>query len=155
LIEYLVSSKKIIQDFGTSIYDSAYYYIQNPLSLKRWHYQQVGSAMEFEEKENFKIIIGDKKVPFVHYQSTFSAYAALYCFLNDLHLHPILIKRILKFQIVETDFRVSLLYRIIMKFQMMKVGKSRQETIRKLMDKRHTDEACYLTNLLNFLLKTS
>lgn len=153
LLEYLVSSKRIIQESAASIYDSKYYYMQNPLSIGRWHSQQVAAEMEFKKEDDFAIIIGKKKIPFIHYQNTFAAHAALYCFMKKLYLPEFLIERILKYRIIEAEFKVSIIYKVMMKFKILSEGFSREATIRELMNKYDYRQKSYLINLLNFLIK--
>jgi hypothetical protein len=152
LLEYLVSSKKIIQAPAAVIYNSKYYYIQNPLSLKKWHLEQASATSMFEEGNEYAIMIDSKKVPFIHYQNTFSAYAGVYCLQKRMGLSDSIIKKFFRFKITNTAFRSGIYYKVFLKLTRWVENPSREDTIKLLMNNKARNQKKHLINLLNLLL---
>jgi hypothetical protein len=126
LLEYLVSAQKIPQAPAASIFDSRFYFIQNPLSIRHWHEAQyqpaaAGSAShpqsgyQFSMDEKLRIHIGAKLVPFTHFQNTFALYAGVYLAVRQLHLPDSLSRRILRYSIGDEQFRTGPLFKLIAK----------------------------------------
>jgi hypothetical protein len=152
LLEYLVSSGKIIQDTSAEIYSSKYYFIQNILSIGVWHSLQSENGSQFQERDDRTIEIGRKRVPFIHYQNDFSSFAEIYMILDKNIMPEKLKRKILYYRIKDERFEASLLYRIIHKL-IKKTGLSagREKVIKKLMEGRGKTK---LAGLLNFVNKT-
>jgi hypothetical protein len=151
LLEYLVSSKKIIQHDRTIVYNSDFYFVQNALAIKYWHEEQgVGNDL-FRFKENDQIAIAGKSVPFVHYQNTFTGFAQLYLLLNYFRFPKWMIKKILAYQIEDDKFYTTFLFKAIAKIdRKLNPRADRKFVIRKLMQR---NPKINIAELLNFLVQ--
>jgi hypothetical protein len=151
LLEYLVSSKQILQDPRDTILNTDFYYIQNALSLKQWHRLQAPAQAVFEMKKNGQIGIDCKLVPFIHYQNTFTRFAGVFIFLKALGLPDIIIRRILRFRIKDEHFRTTFLFRLVARLNKASRGEAmRKYIMEKMMTGRKTP---LIVELLNQLLK--
>jgi hypothetical protein len=164
LLEYLVSAQKIPQATAASIFDSRFYFIQNPLSIRRWHAAQyqpaaagpsslspTGAHFTIDEKSG--IHIGAKQVPFTHFQNTFALYAGVYLTVRDLHLPGWLSRRILQYSIRDEVFHTGLLFKLIAKINARRSSFNRRDSIiREMM--RSTDPPPLLS-VLDLLLQES
>jgi len=156
LLEYLVSAEKIMQNSSKEIYNSKFYFIQNALAVKKWHYNQVAEIKNFfMQKNSFTISYENKIVPFIHYQNTFTQYAETYLFLiKFFSLNSLIIKLILKFKIEDSLFITNRLYNFIRKF-INKIGfkLTRKEVIEQMMLTNNKNNILNIVNLLNMVLK--
>lgn len=153
LIEYLISSKKIVQNNASTVFTSQFYYIQNALSLNHWHGAQCNSNSNFLYKENHTISIEGKAVPFIHYQNTFTGYASNYLFLEKLRLPSFVKEAVLKFEIDNENFKTSIWFRLISKFlKITSFSKSREEIIEILSNPKNRVN---IATLLNFIKSRS
>jgi hypothetical protein len=159
LLEYLVSAQKILQAPATTIFDSRYYFIQNPLSLHHWHAAQYQPAVpglsshtppHFSIDEKLHIRIGAKQVPFTHFQNTFALYAGVYLTLRQLHFPAAFSRRILRYSIYDEEFRTGFLFKVIAKINSRRPFFSRRVSIiREMM--RSTPPS--LLSVLDLLLQ--
>jgi hypothetical protein len=149
LLEYLVSAKKIIQNDAGIIYDSKYYFIQNPLVIGLWHSIQCKKDSDFIGNQKSQIFIGDKQVPFTHYQNTFANVAGVYLLLLDLLVPRFFVKKILAYEITDTGFKTTFVFKVLFRiYRNRAAGPGRYAVIRKIMAKK---EQHGLTGLLNLL----
>jgi hypothetical protein len=86
LQEFLISKRRLIQDRTRDVFaGSSYYWMQNPLFPAQWAREQgVRRSFTIRQKEN-GYFAGGKKLPFIHFQNSFSAYCRhwlLACKLN-------------------------------------------------------------------------
>jgi hypothetical protein len=151
LLEYLVSSRQILQDRRDTILNADFYYIQNGLSLKFWHKLQAPAGAVFEAKENGEICIGSRRVPFIHYQNTFTRFAGVFLMLKGLKLPDIIIRRVLRFRIANEHFHTGFVFRLLARYYIFLQGKAmRKRVMQKMMyGRRHP----LIVDLLNLLLK--
>jgi hypothetical protein len=155
LLEYLVSSGRIPQDSSYSIFNSNYYFIQNPLAIKMWHKSQTSTPSDFVLGDNFEIKIENKKVAFIHYQSTFTNYISTCLFLKRMRVPNALIKAIIKFKITETEFKTTFIFRVMGKVLNVYSIRNRADVIKEAMAIRGKKDAPQIVDILNILLKLS
>jgi len=116
LLEYLVSSRRLPQDTRPVIYRSDLFFIENPLSLTLPGFDtQEERTIYFEMKENATIAIGNKRVPFIHYQSGFTRYAQVYRLLKRWRIPGWLIRSILQYRVEEDNFETTIAFRVVAK----------------------------------------
>lgn len=154
LLEYLVSSKKIYQDNRTTIFNSKYYFIQNALAIKMWHKPQTVREVNFENGDNLEIQIANKKVAFIHYQSTFTNYINTCLFLKRIGLPYSLIRSIIKYRITESDFITTFPFKVITKIVNVYYKRNRADIIREAMSTTDSGKP-QIIDILNLLLKLS
>ncbi len=161
LLEYLVSAQKIPQAPASSIFDSRFYFIQNPLSMRRWHAAQYQPAapgpsslsstgVHFSIDEKSQIHIGAKQVPFTHFQNTFSLYAGVYLTFRQLHFPVSLSRYILQYSIRDEAFHTGLVFKLTGKINTRRSSLSRRDSI---IHEMMRSSARRLLSLLNFLLE--
>lgn len=151
LLEYLISGKKILQDDRDSIYHSRFYFVQNALAIKFWHEEQQVQDSQFRLTEDLRITIGPKLVPFVHYQNTFSDFSEVYLFLKKLYIPESSLQKMLAYKIEEDSFKITLLYRAIIKMKYkFSTHKGRKLVIKALMQEKSGNN---IAALLNFLIR--
>jgi hypothetical protein len=149
LIEFLVASRKIIQDQSKVVFTSKYYYIQNLLAVQKWNGLQDGSSNMFRSNDEIGIHIGKKIVPFIHYQNTFVEYANVYMFLQKLFAPTFIKRMILNFDIKNGSLKASFGFRCIRKLlKVTSLVKTREEVVEQLNNSTNTAD---LVNLLNFV----
>lgn len=90
LLEYLIASGKIPQDTATTVFDSEFFWIQNPLFPGEWFEEQQtqgvdGRRLVSQDEKGF-FYVGTKRIPFFHHQTTFSTLGRYYLLLNDLKM---------------------------------------------------------------------
>lgn len=116
LLEYLVASRRLPQDTSPVIYRGDLFFIENPLSLNLPDFDIQGEKkLYFEMKENAAIFIGNKRVPFIHYQSGFTRYAQVYCLMVRWRLPGWLIKAVLRYRVEEDKFETTIAFRVLAK----------------------------------------
>ena len=151
LLEYLVSSKKIIQDNRDIIYNSAFYFVQNALAIKYWHKEQCKYTDQFHITEDHQIAIAGKLVPFIHYQNTFTSFSVMFLLLEDLYFPDWMIKKILSYKIEEDKFYTTFLFKVFAKVnRKLNPRADRKYVIQKLMGKKSKTD---IAGLLNFLAR--
>jgi hypothetical protein len=77
LLEYLVSSGKIVQAPAREIFSSRYYFVQNPLAINVWHEAQMandeeGTRSSFVPNVNGIISIGHKELALHTFKAAFT-----------------------------------------------------------------------------------
>jgi hypothetical protein len=154
-LEYLVSSKKIYQDNSDTIFNSKYYFIQNALAIKMWHKPQTDSKANFTSEDDSEIKIANKKVAFIHYQSTFTNYINTCLFLRRIRVPYSLIKPIIKYRITESDFKTTFIFRVITKALNVYYKRNRIDVIREAMSTTGINKKPQIIDILNLLLKLS
>lgn len=152
LIEYLVSARKIYQETASVIYISRFYYIQNVLSLKKWHSSQAYPNSRFDYSEDNRISIGDKIVPFIHFQNTFTKYAHNYILLRRMGIKGMVLKQIMRFKIENDKFQTSFLFKLAGKLsRVFHQSSSREEIIQRLIEPK---KSVNIVSILNFINRT-
>ena len=160
LLEYLVSAQKIPQATAASIFDSRFYFIQNPLSMSRWHAAQYQAAApgtpsplppHFSIDDQLRIHIGSKQVPFTHFQNTFALYSGVYLALRQLHFPTPLIRRTLRFSIRDEVFHAGLLFKLIGKINASRSAFNRRGSI--IREMMQPTDAPPLLPVLDLLLQ--
>lgn len=147
-LEYLVSSKKIMQDGSEEIFNSAFYFIQNILSLNTWHHHQLNSGIpDFRQEDDLIITIGNKKVPFIHYQNTFCAYADVFNFLKKIGIKGVLLKWIMKYKIHDEKFSISSAFKVISK----RMRKHKLASTRKQLVSDFNNRPNKIADIMNFI----
>lgn len=151
LLEYLISAKKLPQDTIEKIFDSKYYFMQNPLSLKKWNALQIEKG-HFSQDQHGKILIGSKEVPFIHYQGTFANYAKIYLLLTFFLIPDQISKTLIKYRIVEDKFETSIVFKLLYKVSKnFQRDMSRSKLIETVMKPNRNTEPLII-RMLNFLL---
>lgn len=157
LLEYLVSSKTIKQDGSSLIFNSSFYFAQNPLSFTFWNeFQgQIGLQEKVKEGLNKEIWYGDKRVPFIHYQGTFCDFANVYMVLFRLGLLKFpKIRKILDFEINQTEFITSKTFKFILKLMLLlRLRYSRERLIKSLLASDKKIAQMHIIGLLNLINK--
>jgi hypothetical protein len=153
LLEYLVASKKIIQDTSERVFQSDFYYMENPLTLNIWHALQGNDKTTgFSMTEDTQLSISNRKVPFIHYQSTFTEYAGLFVALKKFRIPQAVVKKLMWYKIIEADFISTRFFRYVARAKSRFSARvDRDQIIHDLMT--GSSEKSLLPSLLNFLLK--
>jgi len=144
LLQYLVGSGKIIQAPDRDVYNSRYYFVQNPLWIHVWHETQTASdedaaRLGFVPHGNGTISIGRKELAFTHFQSDFYRYARAY-----LACRRLFIPRSVSRLILETGTS----YELMAKLGTVGFGHGRATVMREMMhDNRR------LADLLNLMIR--
>lgn len=74
MLEYLIASGKLPQDPTTTVFDSEFYWIQNPLLPGDWHEEQVAGAPRTVHEKDGIAYVCNKKIAFYHFQNDFARY---------------------------------------------------------------------------------
>lgn len=86
MLQYLIASGKLLQSRTEDVYDSPFYWIQNPLLPGEWYYEQhCISAKMIIEKKGLPFV-GNKQIAFYHFQSNFTVYCFDWMILNKAGL---------------------------------------------------------------------
>jgi hypothetical protein len=151
-LEYLVSSRKIPQAKGMDVFNSQYYFIQNPLSINVWHTVQSGIdwKSQFTMGRNGAICIGRKRVPFTHFQRTFAQHAAVYLTSRRLLIPMRFIKKVFAYSILDDRVCTGASYKLISRVSTKLLKYTRESTINELMEPLSSPR---LIDLLNLLLR--
>lgn len=151
LFQYLISSQKIIQASSAQVFDSTLFFVQNPLIIGDWdNLQEDGSYHSIQLDAQGRLSVGNKHIPFVHYQNDFCNFAQTFLFLKNTcmqdHIPPYIRIRKEKMAI---SFQFKILRKILYNFGMKQL--SRKQLIATLMaDDKHNQESS-LIKMLNFL----
>jgi hypothetical protein len=87
LLEYLISAGILMQEKADRIFDSRFYFVQNPLVARFWDdLQSTGEAVRIREGANGELFCGEKAIPFMHYQNEFCHYCTIYLTLAKVGL---------------------------------------------------------------------
>src|SRR5207244_677313 len=111
------------------LFNSRYYFVQNPLAIHVWHEAQTTNDEEaarsgFVPHGNGTISIGRKELAFTHFQSSFYRHARAY-----LACRGLFIPRSLSRTILETDT----LYALMAKLSAVRFGHGRATVMRELL----------------------
>ncbi|RNC72771.1 MAG: hypothetical protein ED859_02080 [Desulfuromonadales bacterium] len=74
MLEYLVAAGRLPQARTAEVYDSGFYWIQNPLLPGEWHGEQAAGALRRVVERGGIPHVGDKRVAFYHFQNNFAQY---------------------------------------------------------------------------------
>ena len=74
MLEYLIAAGILPQALTTEVYDSGFYWIQNPLLPGQWHEEQAAGAPREVVERNGVAYVGHKRVAMYHFQSDFAKY---------------------------------------------------------------------------------
>lgn len=74
MLEYLIAAGRLPQERTATVYDSGFYWIQNPLLPGDWHEEQVPGASRSVSEQDGVAFVGDKRVAFYHFQNDFAKY---------------------------------------------------------------------------------
>lgn len=150
LLEYLIGSGKLIQDSRDKVYNSRFYFVQNALNIGFWHTDQAPANATFSMNDKGEILIANKRLPFVHYQNTFAAYAETYWYLKRAGLPEKLIKWLLAFKLKDDQFMIGFMYKAVNKLRYhLNMLTDRKKLMQSLTRK---EEKINIISLLNFLL---
>jgi len=87
LLEYLVSAEILPQDRAERVFASRFYFIQNPLVARYWDAMQSGaSRARVSESPRGELRVGERIIPFTHYQNSFCHYCAIHLALARMGL---------------------------------------------------------------------
>jgi hypothetical protein len=75
-IEYLIASGRLPQARTEEVFDSRYYWVQNPLLPGEWFEEQCGLAERQIIEKGTQSFVGGKQLAFYHFQSAFVDYCA-------------------------------------------------------------------------------
>jgi len=75
MLEYLIAAARLPQAFTSEVFNSEFYWIQNPLLPGEWHVEQAGNAPRQIVELNGQPHVGSKSLALYHFQTNF----ALYC----------------------------------------------------------------------------
>jgi hypothetical protein len=142
-LEYLISSERIIQNEADVIYSGPFFFIQNPLSIRDWIKFQSWDNF-FQSGENYRIEIGGKIVPFIHFQNTFTHFSFIYFIVNKIIRNKILLNKIFRYKINEASFETTYVFKVLSIF--FDKYYSRNKTIKYIYNNKLE------VKLLNFFL---
>lgn len=78
MLEYLIAAGRLPQDRTFEVYDSAFYWIQNPLLPGEWHEEQAKGVLRQVVERDGNICIGEKRLAFYHFQGDFAKYCRMW-----------------------------------------------------------------------------
>lgn len=78
LIECLVGEGRLPQDPFRVVSANRFYYMQNPLCLCAWHHLAAGDEDAVFEERGGAISVGERRVPFIHFQADAARYFQAY-----------------------------------------------------------------------------
>lgn len=85
VLEYLIGKELVPQSKASVIFDSKFFFVENPLSIPRWMAAQNNAfSDDITEKSDGTLWLGQKKIPFIHYQGRFCDFANKYLILVNL-----------------------------------------------------------------------
>jgi hypothetical protein len=154
-IEYLVGCQRLSQDdMNIVCANSKFYYVQNILEFLDWDEFQ-GNLKQYpvEMAENNSIIIGNRRIPLIHYTDSFILYANIFLFLYRLKLHKNPIFRpLLTFRIDETKLCLSQISLFFFRVaRRMKVALTRKDVIHALMKPVKNSSNIQLVEIINYI----
>ncbi len=74
LLEFLIATGRLPQARSAEVFDSRFYWIQNPLFPGEWFDEQMGDGLRRVVENEKCAYVGHKQIPFVHFQSSFTQY---------------------------------------------------------------------------------
>lgn len=86
MLEYLIAAGQLPQARTAEVFETDFYWIQNPLLPGEWHQEQVGAALKQAVERNGVGWVGDKRIALYHFQKSFTGYCRTWRLLNSLSL---------------------------------------------------------------------
>ena len=86
MLEYLISAGKLPQAKSKEVFDSKLYWIQNPLLPGEWHKEQCEDSEKRVVVQQGKFFVGEKQIPFYHFQSDFAIFCGHWLLLDKFGL---------------------------------------------------------------------
>lgn len=74
MLEYLIAAGRLPQARTSEVYDSGFYWMQNPLLPGEWHEEQAKGMLRQVAERDGIACIGEKRIAFYHFQSDFAKY---------------------------------------------------------------------------------
>ena len=148
LLEYLLSSGKIIQAPAREIFNS-----ENPLAINIWHEAQTANDKEatrssFVPNVDGTVSIDRKELAFTHFQGSFYRHAGAYLACRGLFIPGSISSRMLEYSITDSRVETGTLYKLMAKLSARGFGHKRAIVMRELMhDNRR------LADLLNLMIR--
>lgn len=84
MLEYLISAGKLPQERTSEVFNSRYFWMQNPINPGEWFDEQFLDTDRLISEQGNGATVGDKKVAFYHFQMNFARYS-----LQWMQLHKI------------------------------------------------------------------
>lgn len=78
LIEYLIAAGKLPQAPTDEVFNSRFYWVQNPLLPGEWFEEQTRGEQRSLVEEGFQSLVGRKPLAYLHFQAGFVRYANLW-----------------------------------------------------------------------------
>lgn len=76
LIEYLVAAGRLPQARTAEVFNSRYYWVQNPLAPGDWFAEQGGDGRRLVEERDGLPFVAGRRLAFYHFQSDFTSYCS-------------------------------------------------------------------------------
>ncbi len=148
MLQFLISAGRLPQARTEEIFNSSFYWVQNPLFPDEWFVEQkCGSVKKIVEKEGASFV-GQKQVAFYHFQSNFTIYCHHWMLLHKMGLDWL--TRTTKNNV--TTRRVSLQGRVIGRMvRLLNHQKtiSRREIYEMVFQKNPKSGNLYITDIVN------
>jgi len=150
-LEYLISAEILPQDKSSRIFDSRFYFIQNPLVARYWDdLQSPTFSGQVVENAKGELLYGSKSIPFIHYQNQFCHYSSVFLAFSKLG--------IARFTPAYTDSskdegQISFLFRVTF-YMLKKMGfklPTRRSLILSLSKKTSSSGPSNLTKAVNHI----
>jgi hypothetical protein len=84
MLEFLIAAGKLPQASSEEVYNSNFYWIQNPLFPGEWYQEQIAGAEKRIIERKDGSFVGGKRVPFYHFQTDFAIYCRNWLYLTRL-----------------------------------------------------------------------
>jgi hypothetical protein len=78
LIEYLIAAGKLPQARTDEVFNSSYYWVQNPLMPGEWFEEQNSGEQRSLVEEGPQSLVGQKPLAYLHFQAGFIRYVNLW-----------------------------------------------------------------------------
>ena len=152
LLEYLVSTEKISQNKSEEIFNSKFFFIQNPLLIKYWAEKQGVMTREKMTEKDGQIFYGTKRIPFTHYQGTFCYYANIFIIAHEFFPFNLFgLEKYLYYKIDKTKFRLPKIAIYLWKVAKIFGWRMDRTEFVKFMEKRNSNGQKRITIVLNFI----
>ncbi len=76
MLQYLIAAGRLPQALSAEIFDSPFYWMQNPLLPGDWHEEQAAGAHRLVVEKDGYSLVGDKRVALYHFQTDFAKYCS-------------------------------------------------------------------------------
>jgi hypothetical protein len=84
ILEFLIAAGKLPQERSQQVYNSHFYWIQNPLYPGEWFREQTAGEEKRIVEQKDGSFVGGKCVPFYHFQTDFAIYCRNWLYLSNL-----------------------------------------------------------------------